>query len=56
MWKANIYFYLFTCLIIYLKLINLQKYSIHIYIKLARQIGQLKSSNLLIKTKEKEKK
>ena len=32
------YFYLFIYLIIYLKLPNLQKYSIYIYIKVARQI------------------
>ena len=32
-------FYLFIYLIIYLKFTNLQKYSIHIYIKKARQIG-----------------
>ena len=34
-----IYIYYLFYLIIYLKLKNLQKYSIHIYIKVARQIG-----------------
>ena len=46
-YKLNIYqvltfmfkIYLFIYLIIYLKLTKLQKYSIHIYIKVARQIG-----------------
>ena len=35
-----VFIYLFH-LIIYLKLTNLQKYSTHIYIKVARQIGKL---------------
>ena len=34
-----IYLFIFIYLIIYLKLTSLQKYSIHIYIKVARQIG-----------------
>ena len=34
-----LFIYLFIYLIIYLKFTNLQKYSIHIYIKKARQIG-----------------
>ena len=34
-----IYLFIFNYLTIYLKLTSLQKYSIHIYIKVARQIG-----------------
>ena len=36
---SSITFYSFIYLIIYLKLTNLQKYSVHKYIKVARQIG-----------------